>query len=468
MTEPVDVPLPPYKARQWYTHYSWLDAMVRWAAALLRSATGDPTGSSIMRRYPDGTVAVNTLYIGEGDGSGNNHAARRDYVDAIGTTAPTGDTVFRRNPAGGTEFSYLEVGNNPTPGSATRKDYVDAAVATSHRSQTGSVVGNYTITVADERRVVWVDAVAAARTIVVPADATADLPIGAWIDVVKATGANDVIISGADGVQITSEGEFAIRTAEGHARLWKLGANRWHLFGTGVVGTPSAVPHSVVRRDSNGYIISVGFQTSTGQIGIGAAAPTDPAHATRKDYVDALGTDAATPSSIVRRSAGGFVFFSKVGISDAPTAADQATRKDYVDGQIASTGASFGSGAGTLVRRDANGDIGVRSVALAVTTSPGHAARKDYVDAIGTVLSTPSTIVRRTSGGGFAVGHIDIDTQPSQVWHGTRKDYVDTADAALTSISATPPRVGKLAVVAGVGYLAVGTASAADWKQITN
>lgn len=41
------------------------------------------------------------------------------------------------------------------------------------------------------------------------------------------------------------------------------------------------------------------------------------------------------------------------------------------------------------------------------------------------------------------------------------------AGAVATSITAAPDRVGRLAVVAGVGYLATGTAAAADWKRIT-
>lgn len=37
----------------------------------------------------------------------------------------------------------------------------------------------------------------------------------------------------------------------------------------------------------------------------------------------------------------------------------------------------------------------------------------------------------------------------------------------VTSVAATPRYVGQIAVAAGVGYLATGVASAADWKQIT-
>ena len=37
-----------------------------------------------------------------------------------------------------------------------------------------------------------------------------------------------------------------------------------------------------------------------------------------------------------------------------------------------------------------------------------------------------------------------------------------------TVITETPLYVGQIAVVAGVGYMAVGTSSSADWKQVTN
>lgn len=42
-----------------------------------------------------------------------------------------------------------------------------------------------------------------------------------------------------------------------------------------------------------------------------------------------------------------------------------------------------------------------------------------------------------------------------------------TTAGVATSIAAAPVRTGQFAVVGGVGYMAVGTSSAADWKQIT-
>lgn len=38
----------------------------------------------------------------------------------------------------------------------------------------------------------------------------------------------------------------------------------------------------------------------------------------------------------------------------------------------------------------------------------------------------------------------------------------------ITAIDAIPTYVGQMAIVGGIGYLAVGTSNVSDWKQITN
>lgn len=48
------------------------------------------------------------------------------------------------------------------------------------------------------------------------------------------------------------------------------------------------------------------------------------------------------------------------------------------------------------------------------------------------------------------------------------KAFVTTPRDPATAITAAPAYVGQTAVVGGVGYMATGTASTADWKQITN
>lgn len=44
----------------------------------------------------------------------------------------------------------------------------------------------------------------------------------------------------------------------------------------------------------------------------------------------------------------------------------------------------------------------------------------------------------------------------------------DGGDDTVAAITGIPSRLGQRAAVAGVGYMATGTASAADWKQVTN
>ena len=48
-----------------------------------------------------------------------------------------------------------------------------------------------------------------------------------------------------------------------------------------------------------------------------------------------------------------------------------------------------------------------------------------------------------------------------------RDDYLIDSIVAITSIDAAPLFIGQTAVVNRVGYVAVGTASPADWIQIT-
>ncbi|QGZ17125.1 minor tail protein [Arthrobacter phage DrYang] len=62
-----------------------------------------------------------------------------------------------------------------------------------------------------------------------------------------------------------------------------------------------------------------------------ATAPTGPDHATRKDYVDALGDISANPNTVARRGASGSILAQEVYLSGLQTANNAATRKSYVD-----------------------------------------------------------------------------------------------------------------------------------------
>lgn len=327
---------------------------------------------------------------------------------------------------------------------------------------------------------------------------------------------------------------------------------------TGALGVDfPSTPNTLVKRGAGGGFGVVHVDIDN--------APTQPWHAPRKDYVDALGTGDGTPDTVVRRTVGGDINLSRAFASGGnPGRIDELTRKDYVDalGTNAAT-------ANTVMRRSAGNSVGIGQLSLtaAAPADVNHATRKDYVDRkvrssrqllatdytlaladegqtldfdstaatrtvtvpadatvafpLGTILwvgkqdasanlvtiaaaagvtlvyagvsslrtartlfrlhkltadawqldgddstngALPGALVRRSSSAGASFGAVALTlTAPTDVTHATRKDYVDP----VTAITAVPDRIGKIAVVGGIGYLAVGTASTADWKQIT-
>lgn len=82
-------------------------------------------------------------------------------------------------------------------------------------------------------------------------------------------------------------------------------------------GSATATANSLARRDAAGALV--------------VAAPTAGGHAVTKTYADALGTDANTPNTIVRRAASGSVQMERIYLAHTPSVANDVTRKDYVD-----------------------------------------------------------------------------------------------------------------------------------------
>jgi hypothetical protein len=121
-------------------------------------------------------------------------------------------------------------------------------------------------------------------------------------------------------------------------------------------------------------------------------------------YVDAIGTAAQTPNTIVRRDGAGGFAGADISINNQPTSAWHATRKDYVDALgTASTVAD------TVVRRDVNGNT--RATGFYAEAAPAFAdalTRKDYVDALGTDTATASTVVRRDANGWFKAWGVEL------------------------------------------------------------
>jgi hypothetical protein len=62
---------------------------------------------------------------------------------------------------------------------------------------------------------------------------------------------------------------------------------------------------------------------------------------------------------------------------------------------------------------------------------------------------------------------IPTGTDVYAIWNEGTTSIINRT-AVSTNITSTPQFVGQIAVVGSIGYLAVGTSSTADWKQITN
>lgn len=71
------------------------------------------------------------------------------------------------------------------------------------------------------------------------------------------------------------------------------------------------------------------------------------------------------------------------------------------------------------------------------------------------------SLYMRVAGGQSRGSSLFVNTDSATGWHALQP-------VALTSIAVKPDFIGDFAVVGGVGYMATGTLSTADWKQITN
>lgn len=230
-------------------------------------------------------------------------------------------------------------------------------------------------------------------------------------------------------------------------------------------------------------------------------------------------TSLATPNTLVKRSATGTAVMSRIYATQAPGANDELTRKDYVDSQAAlrsrrydfnppalgwmrlatidGQGTSGGSSLEFLLTH--LGDYGStnRGTVLVQFAQRGDNTTKVKIFGWGYDASSnkPTFYTKQISTWRFelwirvsqftqthsltllsvaAVGAtgINVDsgttTDPGGLSAAIPVSDWDTEFTPLTAISAIPPRIGKIAVVGAVAYIAVGTASTADWKQITN
>lgn len=150
--------------------------------------------------------------------------------------------------------------------------------------------------------------------------------------------------------------------------------------------TDAATPSTVVRRDAAARI-SVG-------------TPTSAVHAATKAYADLVASNASNLTT-------GTVAVGRLPLATASAAgAMSAADKAKLDA------ATMANTAGALVQRDANGDFTTRQVVLTneTPTAAGHAARKDYVDSVGNAAKSYADGLVGTSAAPLNHTHAASDT----------------------------------------------------------
>lgn len=202
-----------------------------------------------------------------------------------------------------------------------------------------------------------------------------------------------------------------------------------------VVATKTNTANALVRRNGSG---DADFgRVYSGTSGT-AQTPAAANELTRKDYVDASGTSAATPSTIMRRDNTGVTQVEKIGIAQTPTGASEATRKDYVDAQVATRAASSHT---HLTADISDSTVTGRSVLTAIDAAAARTAIGAGTGNSNLAIGTTSTTAKAG------------DYQPTVA---NISDATVIGRTVLTSIDAAAVRT---AIGAGTSSLAIGTTS---------
>lgn len=393
-----------------------------------------------------------------------NSSTDYDVVWASPTDLATASTVVKRDGSGAVKFTTVTASNAPSAiDHLTRKDYVDTSAGRLNAALYNTTTA-YTLILADAWRVVMIDN-ASAITLTVPTNATVAFPIGTVIPVFQ-YGLGKIAIAGA-GVTFEIPSGFTASTSGDNATVY------------------------LTKRATDTWVLSGNLL---------AATPTAAEHLTRKDYVDAVGTNLATGNTIARRDVNGDINFGKVFSSAAPATVDSLARKDYVDtgDKLVAANAQVGT-TYTFVLADSTRETDLTNAAAITATVPLNSAVAYPIGTVlianqigagqvtfsptgGVTLEIPSGYAAKTSGAGATVylrkratdtwtlsGGLDAVT-PTLINHLTRKDYVDgtTKTASQISDSTTVGRsvitavdapAARTAIGAGTSNLALGTTS---------
>lgn len=398
------------------------------AAALMSMGTvttgaaGSVASASITGIAPN---YVLNLTIPRGDtGTVNAHThTSADITDA--TDAITASTVVRRDAAGRFGANNISIGEAaPTLAQhATRKDYVDSRT----RVMPKYVAADYTIISGDDTLQIRTDNATGNIVITAP---DLSLPTGFYVDVLRWQNGTFTLVADTGMSFINGAVSTALSLDKYQSvRLIRVSATQWFVQRIDTLGTTAATPDTIVRR-SSGADITVGQVYST------TATPSSANSLTRKDYVDGIGTSNATASTIMRRDASGVTQVEKIGIAQTPTGASEATRKDYVDAQVATRAPTSHTHTATNI---SDSTVTGRSVLTAIDAAAARTAIGAGTGNSNLAIGTTNTTAKAG------------DYQPTAA---NISDATVIGRTVLTSVDAAAVRT---AIGAGTSNLAIGT-----------
>ena len=371
---------------------------------------GVPTGGTALQyiRKNAGNTDTEwaTLNAATGSVAGTMSAADKTKLDST-SSVETPTSVVMRDSSGNSQFGTVVLNDAPAGvNHATRKDYVDAALALKLDTSANLVtyLGNNTK---------------------LDTDAPSTYPLG-----VSYMSTTD------NGFNINYGTVMTVRTG--------ITSRTFQLVFLSVSGAMSI---RAASSDTWGAFWKPAPDT------VSTAGVTGLMPGTDKTKLDAA-TSNNTASTLVQRNSGGDISVRRVAVTDQPTTADQATRKDYVDGVVATKAAL----SHTHPMTDLTGTLTPAQLPAATGSAAGSmsAADKTKLDAA-TALTTASTLVVRDSSGLFAV------TTPTAGGHPTTKTYVDGKVWDGSAITTGTVPAARLPVSTGS---VPGTMSAADKAKL--
>lgn len=216
---------------------------------------------------------------------------------------------------------------------------------------------------------------------------------------------------------------------------------------TSASGYPAVPFHAVIGRGASDeeivLVTALSGSTATATRGAdGTSAKSHAAGASFQHAAVALDFDEANAHVNATTGVHGVVG-ALVDLTSAQTLTNKTLTSPVING-----------GSGTL------STVTVTTKLTVPTPATGtDAANKTYADGVGSAAITPSAVARRDASGNTAFNRVTVAQAPGAVDEVTRKDYVDAVGTRVTTLEGKTTDTGWLALTPATGWASNGTLS---------